>query len=89
MIITARRLVKSQRKDVSGRVGNTAVMTCGIVSPIIMQKASIPPNALFAALLEDKTASKSGANSQRPLSHLHRFSPQRKCEHGFHENPQK
>jgi hypothetical protein len=26
--------------------GKRAAMTCGIVSPIIMQKATMPPNAL-------------------------------------------
>ncbi len=52
MIITARRLVKSQRNDMSDKAGNIAAMTCGIVSPTTMQKASIPPNALGGIPLE-------------------------------------
>ena len=52
MIITACRLVKSQRNDMSDRAGNIAAITCVIVSPTTMQKASIPPNALGGISLE-------------------------------------
>ena len=44
----ARLLVSSHRKDVSARVGNNEFMTLGIVSPMIMQKATMPPKALYA-----------------------------------------
>lgn len=46
MIITARRFVKSQRNGMSDKEGNKADITCGMVSPTIMQNASIPPKAL-------------------------------------------
>ena len=44
----ARLLVRSQRKGVFDREGNKAIMTLGIVSPTMMQKAIMPPKALFA-----------------------------------------
>lgn len=37
--------VSSQRKWVFSRPGNKEAMTCGMVSPTIMQKATMPPNA--------------------------------------------
>lgn len=41
----ALRSVSSHNTGVSGREGNTAASTWGIVSPMMMQKATIPPNA--------------------------------------------
>src|SRR4051812_28325329 len=43
--MTARRSVRSQRNDISRRDGNNAPSTCGMVSPTIMQNATMPPNA--------------------------------------------
>jgi hypothetical protein len=48
--IMALRSASSQRNGMSSSEGNNAAMTCGIVSPIIMQNASIPPNALDCQL---------------------------------------
>lgn len=47
IMIMARRLVRSQRNSVSSREGKMARKTVGIVSPMMMQKASMPPNALY------------------------------------------
>ena len=41
-------LVSSHRKDMSDKEGKNDSMTLGIVSPIITQKATIPPKALCA-----------------------------------------
>ena len=46
MMIIARLSVRIHRNGVLGKLGNIAVMTCGIVSPTMMQNATIPPNAL-------------------------------------------
>lgn len=46
MTIQARRLVRRPRTGTRSSHGNIAEITCGIVSPTIMQKATIPPNAL-------------------------------------------
>lgn len=45
-IIMARRLVRSQRKDMSSSEGNKALMTLGMESPTMTQKATMPPKAL-------------------------------------------
>lgn len=45
-IITACLLVRSHRTGAVGRDGNNAMMTWGIVSPIMMQNATMPPKAL-------------------------------------------
>lgn len=50
--ITACLLVKSHRKGVFGKEGKAAAITCGMVSPTIIQKANMPPKALYATLLE-------------------------------------
>ena len=47
-IMIALLLVSSHRKDMSDREGNSESMTLGIVSPIITQKATMPPKALYA-----------------------------------------
>jgi len=39
--------VRSHKKWLSSKDGNRADMTCGIVSPTMMQKAIIPPKALI------------------------------------------
>jgi hypothetical protein len=41
----ARLSVRSQRKDISRSEGNKELKTCGIVSPIIIQNAIMPPKA--------------------------------------------
>ena len=46
----ARRSVRSQRKDMSSKEGKSAEMTVGIVSPTIMQNATMPPNALHLSV---------------------------------------
>ena len=46
MTMTARLLVKSHRKGTFGREGNNAVRTCGMLSPTMMQNATMPPKAL-------------------------------------------
>lgn len=46
MIITACLFVRSQRKGVCVNEGKAAAMTCGIVSPTMIQKANMPPKAL-------------------------------------------
>lgn len=46
IIMTAFLFVKSHRKGVLGKEGKAAAMTCGMVSPTMIQKATIPPNAL-------------------------------------------
>jgi hypothetical protein len=43
--ITAFRFVSSHKNDISCSFGKKPIMTAGIVSPIIMQNASMPPNA--------------------------------------------
>lgn len=45
IMMTARLLVRSQRNLISERLGNSPAMTSGRVSPMITQKATIPPNA--------------------------------------------
>jgi hypothetical protein len=45
--ITACLFARSHKKGVDGREGKIAVMTCGMVSPTIMQKAIMPPKALW------------------------------------------
>ena len=45
-MITALLLVKSHRKGSLAEVGKIAAITLGIVSPMITQKATMPPNAL-------------------------------------------
>lgn len=47
IMMMARRSVRSQRNSVSSSDGKRARKTVGIVSPIIMQKASMPPKALY------------------------------------------
>ena len=44
--MTARLSVKSRRKGILGREGKSALMTWGILSPTMMQKAIMPPKAL-------------------------------------------
>ncbi len=46
IVMTARLSVKSHRKGVFGNVGKSALMTWGILSPTIIQKAIMPPKAL-------------------------------------------
>ncbi len=46
IMITARLSVRSQRKGTLCNEGNTADKTWGIVSPTIIQNATMPPNAL-------------------------------------------
>lgn len=41
-----RRSDKSFRTGICGKFGKIAVSTCGIVSPTITQKATMPPKAL-------------------------------------------
>lgn len=50
-IITALLLVKSHRKGSSDNDGNNATITLGIVSPMMTQKATMPPKALKGAEL--------------------------------------
>ena len=45
-MITARLLVKSHRNGISDRDGKSAAITLGIVSPMMTQKATMPPKAL-------------------------------------------
>ena len=47
-IMIARLLVSSHRKGMSAREGNRESKTLGIVSPIMTQKATMPPKALYA-----------------------------------------
>lgn len=49
-IMTALRFVKSHRKGVLGKEGKAAAITCGMVSPTMIQKATMPPNALNESL---------------------------------------
>lgn len=46
MTMQARRLVKSPMTGTFSSHGKSADMTCGMVSPTIMQNAIMPPNAL-------------------------------------------
>ena len=50
-MVTALLLVKSHRKGSLDKDGNNAAMTLGIVSPIMTQKATMPPKALKGAEL--------------------------------------
>ena len=50
-MIIALLLVKSHRNGSLGKVGKSAVITLGIVSPIITQKATMPPKALKGSQL--------------------------------------
>lgn len=50
IMMIARRSVRSQRSSVSSSDGKMARKTVGIVSPIIMQKASMPPKALYQTI---------------------------------------
>ena len=43
--IIARLSVSSHKNFMCCRLGNKAVITCGMVSPTIMQNATMPPNA--------------------------------------------
>lgn len=45
--IVAFLFARSHKKGVDGRDGKMAVMTCGMVSPTMMQKAIMPPKALW------------------------------------------
>lgn len=44
--MTARLSVKSHKKGVLGNAGKSALMTWGILSPTMIQKAIMPPKAL-------------------------------------------
>lgn len=46
MMMTACLLVNSHRNGIDRKEGKAAASTCGIVSPIIIQKAIMPPKAL-------------------------------------------
>ena len=46
IMITARRFVKSHKNGDVSKDGNTAPITWGMVSPMIIQNARVPPNAL-------------------------------------------
>lgn len=46
MIITARLSVRSHRNGCLDSDGNNAVITWGMLSPTMMQKATMPPKAL-------------------------------------------
>jgi hypothetical protein len=46
-MITARLLVRRPRTGTDCSDGNNALMTCGMLSPMIMQKAIMPPKALL------------------------------------------
>lgn len=48
-MIIARLLVRSHRKDMSDKDGKSAAITLGIVSPMMTQKATMPPKALKGA----------------------------------------
>lgn len=50
-MITARLLVKSHRKGKLYKDGKSAAITLGIVSPMMTQKATMPPKALKGPLL--------------------------------------
>lgn len=45
--MTACLFARSHKKGADGRDGKMAVMTCGMVSPTMMQKAIMPPKALW------------------------------------------
>ena len=49
-MITACLLVKIHIKGLECKVGKAAAKTCGIVSPTMMQKATMPPKALIEAV---------------------------------------
>lgn len=51
IIMTAFLSVKSHRKGILVKEGKAAAMTCGMVSPTMIQKATMPPNALDEKLL--------------------------------------
>ena len=63
--MTARRSVKSHKTGVFERDGKVAAKTCGIVSPTMMQKASMPPNALY--MLVGVLVGPAGLRLQGPL----------------------
>lgn len=46
IIMMARLSVKSHKKGVLGNAGKSALMTWGILSPTMIQKAIMPPKAL-------------------------------------------
>ena len=50
-MITALLSVKSHRKGSSDKDGKSAAITLGIVSPMMTQKATMPPKALKGAQL--------------------------------------
>ena len=50
-MMTARLLVKSHKNGRSSRDGKSAAITLGIVSPMMTQKATMPPKALKKAHL--------------------------------------
>ena len=51
MMMTARLLVKSHKNGRLDRDGKSAAITLGIVSPMMTQKATMPPKALRRAQL--------------------------------------
>ena len=64
--MTARLSVNSHKNGSPGREGKIAASTCGIVSPIMMQKATMPPNALRSVRAYDGRLR--DFHLQRPLS---------------------
>lgn len=69
MTMTARLSVNSHKNGMLDNAGNKALMTCGMVSPTMMQKAIMPPKALTIHLSELQRGKK-GICSQSPLGDL-------------------
>lgn len=69
IIMTAFLFVKSHKKGVLVKEGKAAAMTCGMVSPTMIQKATMPPNALNKACQQLHSGNRS-IGLQSPLSDL-------------------
>ncbi len=56
IMMTACLFVKSQRNGVLDKDGKAAAMTCGMVSPTMIQKANMPPKALSERGVSNESA---------------------------------
>lgn len=76
MTMTALRSARSHRKGVLVKEGNNAVMTCGMLSPTMMQKAIIPPKALWETV-SGELPSRSQTHTRPIVQAATNYSPSR------------
>jgi hypothetical protein len=71
--MTALLLASSHNTGISVIFGMTAVMTCGIESPMMMQNAIMPPKALSSISDKPPATTEVTCNLQGPLCNLYSF----------------